>query len=758
MKFLLFFLYSLFMPFLSFSQNIDWNKHQLFPVKSNGGINIYDLEGNIVYEYKNAEKPCVSICDDFEKIGYIPIEQNGSIGVINQNSTEIIPLGVFSIDIQIWNTSNTDFVFYVEDLKTKKHGILDSLGNVLIPIEYEEIIQTKPFSNIFYVRNPNGTNGFVDSKNSLISKTNYINADYGWLWMWASYIFGEKDGILTIYDNKGKLLYADLILPPIENINSDNYYVLERTNGNWISLRKDGKITELGKCEYITKVRNTGKAVICKENRHAIIDLNSGKLTSAWYKKISYLDDFVAIVAETSVKNKNVYTYFLMTPTGRVIAQYDLIEGIGGNGEKYVFPCGLCLAKSNDKYGFIDNKGKVMIPFQYNNAENFTQEGYALVRKNEKIGLIDAGGNFKVSIDMDKGYPFLYEYGIHSLGNNRYKIFKRHSGDYIIDGANNILYKNIKYAKRINADLLYIVDEENCCKAVDNNGKDIVLSIKGEDMFDLKLHQYLFSLEKSDVDINIPNVNINNDKSFVLIIANEKYNEADISKVAYAHNDGKIFMEYCKKVLGVSNQNIKLIQDATINNMRMGLNWLNDRACAFDGQANIIVYYSGHGIPDEHTNQAYLLPSDGIANDYRSAFSIADMYKQLGDMPTKLTTVFLDACFSGTSKEGNMLLKDSKGVIVKSKQASPKGNMVVLAAAQGNETAFSYKKKKHSMFTYFLLKKLQETKGEVSLGDLGTYINKQVRQNSIVENGKIQTPTISVSDKMSLIWKNLKIK
>ena len=754
-KFLLFFLYSLFMPFLSFSQNIDWNKHQLFPVKSNGGINIYDLEGNIVFEYKNASRPCGTTCDNFEKIGYIPIEQNGSIGVINHNSKEIISLGVYSNDIQIWNIGNTGFVFYVEDLKTKKHGILDSLGNVLIPIKYEEIVQAKRFGKIFYVRNPNGTNGFVDINNSLICETNYINADYSWLWFWANYIFAEKDGVLTIYDNKGKQIYADLIVPFIENIDCDNYYVLKRPNGNWLSLRKDGKITELGSCEYITKVRNTGKAVIHKNNKAAIIDLNNGKIMSTWYKDIKYLDDFVAIGAERS--DENDYTYFLITPTGKVIAQYDLIEGIGGNGEKYVFPCGLCLAKSNGKYGFIDNKGKVVIPFQYNDARNFTQEGYACVIKNEKVGLIDVRGNLKVSIDMDKGHPFLFEYGIYPLDNNRYRIFKRHDRDYIIDGDNNILYKDIKYAKRINTDLLYIVDEEDCCKAIDNNGKDIVPSIKEEDMFDLKLHQYLFSLEKSDVDINIPNVNINNGKSFVLIIANENYDEADISKVAYAHNDGKIFMEYCKNVLGVSNQNIKFIKDATINNMRMGLNWLNDRACAFDGQANIIVYYSGHGIPDEHTNQAYLLPSDGIANDYRSAFSIADMYKQLGDMPTKLTTVFLDACFSGTSKEGNMLLKDSKGVIVKSKQASPKGNMVVLSAAQGNETAFSYKKKKHSMFTYFLLKKLQETKGEVSLGDLGTYINKQVRQNSIVENGKIQTPTISVSDKMSLIWKNLKI-
>lgn len=114
-KFLLFFLYSLFMPFLSFSQNIDWNKHQLFPVKSNGGINIYDLEGNIVFEYKNASRPCGTTCDNLEKIGYIPIEQNGSIGVINHNSKEIISLGVYSNDIQIWNIGNTGFVFYVED-------------------------------------------------------------------------------------------------------------------------------------------------------------------------------------------------------------------------------------------------------------------------------------------------------------------------------------------------------------------------------------------------------------------------------------------------------------------------------------------------------------------------------------------------------------------------------------------------------------------------------------------------------------------
>ena len=86
------------------------------------------------------------------------------------------------------------------------------------------------------------------------------------------------------------------------------------------------------------------------------------------------------------------------------------------------------------------------------------------------------------------------------------------------------------------------------------------------------------------------------------------------------------------------------------------------------------------------------------------------------------------------------------------------GNTIVFSAAQGDETAHPYKKKKHGMFTYFLLKKLQETKGYVSLGDLGTYVNQLVRQNSVQEVGKFQTPTINISNKVSTNWKTLTLK
>lgn len=162
-------------------------------------------------------------------------------------------------------------------------------------------------------------------------------------------------------------------------------------------------------------------------------------------------------------------------------------------------------------------------------------------------------------------------------------------------------------------------------------------------------------------------------------------------------------------------------------------------------------------MPDEETKNAYILPSDGIANDYQSGYSLELLYKQLGDLPTAQTIVLIDACFSGTSREGQMMLADSKGVVIKSNPVQPEGNMIVMAASQGDETAHLYKKKKHGLFTYFLLKKLQETHGNASLGDLETYVTKKVSQQSLIEKGRPQTPSVSVSNSLNGIWKSLKL-
>ena len=175
------------------------------------------------------------------------------------------------------------------------------------------------------------------------------------------------------------------------------------------------------------------------------------------------------------------------------------------------------------------------------------------------------------------------------------------------------------------------------------------------------------------------------------------------------------------------------------------------------GKGKAIVYYAGHGIPNESDLSSYLLPVDGIGNDPGSAYALNELYEKLGSVEAQSITIFLDACFSGSKREEGMLTS-ARGVAIKTKSATPKGKIIIFSAAQGDETAYPYKDMQHGMFTYYLLKKLQDSKGEVTLGELGDYLIDEVGRESFVKNGKMQTPTVIVAPSLQNTWKNLKLK
>jgi uncharacterized caspase-like protein len=179
---------------------------------------------------------------------------------------------------------------------------------------------------------------------------------------------------------------------------------------------------------------------------------------------------------------------------------------------------------------------------------------------------------------------------------------------------------------------------------------------------------------------------------------------------------------------------------------------------AYDGEAKAIVYYAGHGIPDESSHMPYLLPTDGFAKSIKTGFGLNELYDELASAPSQFTMVFLDACFSGVKRDGQMLA-EARGVAIKARNTMPTGKLLVFSASQGDETAYSDKKHGHGMFTYYLLKHLQETKGDTSLGDLSNYVITNVKRNSVIENsGKIQTPTIIPSVDMMNAWQQVKLR
>jgi hypothetical protein len=114
----------------------------------------------------------------------------------------------------------------------------------------------------------------------------------------------------------------------------------------------------------------------------------------------------------------------------------------------------------------------------------------------------------------------------------------------------------------------------------------------------------------------------------------------------------------------------------------------------------------------------------------------------------------MDACFSGSQRSGETLAS-ARGIAIKPQIEKPKGSMVVYSAVTDKETAYPYREKVHGLFTYYLLKKIKETKGKLDLGTLSDYVTSEVSKKSIVVNKKSQHPTIQASADLANSWRNM---
>ncbi len=259
-----------------------------------------------------------------------------------------------------------------------------------------------------------------------------------------------------------------------------------------------------------------------------------------------------------------------------------------------------------------------------------------------------------------------------------------------------------------------------------------------------------------DVDIDIPVVNTNrNNNTYCIIIANEKY--ADVPEVEFAERDGNIFREYCLKTLAIPEKQVRTYINASYTDIKRALNWVETMANISDGNSKVLVYYAGHGIPSEKDQTAYLIPTDGFPKDITTCFKLSDLYSRLGKLKTERVTVLLDACFSGVKRGTGQTLISARGVAIRPKSETLTGNMVVFTAASDDETALSYQEKHHGMFTYFLLDKLKKTRGEASLSEIFKSISSDVMKNSMLENDKLQTPSVNISSNLSQKWENMKL-
>ena len=236
-----------------------------------------------------------------------------------------------------------------------------------------------------------------------------------------------------------------------------------------------------------------------------------------------------------------------------------------------------------------------------------------------------------------------------------------------------------------------------------------------------------------DIENNIPVSKNINKNAIAVVLGIEKYK--NVGNVSFASRDASIVKEYFNKSLGIPLENIyfKLNGDVTRGEMeKIFGGWLKNRV---NETTSVYVYYAGHGAPSEDQN-AFLIPNDGDPNYAEvTGYSLNKMYDQLGKLPTDNVTVFLDACFSGQDREQKLLIKDARGLGIKTKTSAIPDKLNVFSASSNDQVSSGWPDKKHGLFTYYMLKGIQgdadnNNDKQISYEELSNYIKINVERQA----------------------------
>ena len=712
----------------------DYFYEGLARIELNGKYGFIDKQGNTVI-------PCKYDWADSFSEGLARVKLNGKWGFIDKQGNEVIP---FKYD---YARSFSEGLAKVE--LNGKYGFIDKQGNTVIPCKYES---ADSFSEGLALVELNGKYGFIDKQGNEV-----IPCKYDWIWSFSEGLaavelkrkvgFIDKQGHTVIpceYNNvgffseglarveiRGKWGYIDkqgntVILRKYDDANSfSEGLAAVKLNGKWGYIDKLGHAVIPFKYDYARSF-SEGLARVRLNDTYGYINTRGDwfdteedgqrwvaqqrstfsrfarryveERINAWQKKGEFekTSDWQARVNETTRNRKiaeltrEAEQLYIKEYASKTPLNY-FLGRYDADNEVYLITC-------NDK--------ELLVPVPIAEAPAFKQNWESMVKAPRYFVENDRLAVAEVVFTVPGGKTYRYS------------------------NAASLQYTMAEVS--YNFDPIEISMPETTAPAAGRQTVNRVTVTAG----------------KSDVDVNIPQGRTTRDRTFAVIIANENYTK--LSPVVYALNDGKTFGQYCRQTLGLPETNIRYYGDATYGTMLAAMSDIKKIASAYEGDIEVLFYYAGHGAPDEQ-QEAYLMPVDAYGVGGEVCYSLARLYKELGGLGARRVTVFLDACFSGSTREGTMLAS-ARGVAIKPRSASPTGNMVVFTAAQGDETALPYRTQGHGLFTYYLLKKLQESGGKVTFGELGDYLTEQVSRRSQVVNRKSQTPAVLVSPSLGATW------
>lgn len=241
-------------------------------------------------------------------------------------------------------------------------------------------------------------------------------------------------------------------------------------------------------------------------------------------------------------------------------------------------------------------------------------------------------------------------------------------------------------------------------------------------------------------DVDRPSYNLPEDeRNFALVVGIEKYE--NLPPAEFAERDAASVKRHLL-ALGYPERNIIFITGSKAG--RAGIekyveSWLPRNV---GPDSRVLVYFSGHGAPDVESGQAYLVPWDGDVKFLsNTGYPVKKLYEKLNALKSKSVLVALDACFSGAGGR-SVLAKGTRPLVTRVDIGmAQEGKVVVLAASASDEITGTDESQGHGLFTYYMLKGINNNQGDVTVKGLYDFISPKV-QDAARRDNRDQTPQL----------------
>lgn len=290
--------------------------------------------------------------------------------------------------------------FYTYNLAKKKNIISKEIENIYQKNEYQYFnvghgyINVKNIMNDYYaVQNEKGFWGYTDQKGSVV-----ISCKYEYAGCFSSdmasvkdlngkvYYINSDDKRKFVFDSEEKFDYLGAVVNNIFVVGFGDKYSFYNTNMEKL----------FGEYEYAGTF-NYGIAAVKKSGKWCLID-EDGKVVSDSYDRILMNSNDVACLNSRVIATKGS-DHYILNEKGEVVKKTDYDDiAIASSGDLIAY-------KKNNKWGFCDLNGNVIIEPTYDNARSFSYN-YAAVCKNGKWGYISTENKIVIDCKFDLALDF----------------------------------------------------------------------------------------------------------------------------------------------------------------------------------------------------------------------------------------------------------------------------------------------------------------------------------------------------------------